>query len=138
LNERKARGEILVSDCHHVMNFDEFSNFRTMAQTLRSFKLLTEFSGTSRVQNLNPHDQNWDWTKRKAKRPTNIRVHIKNIKNVQKKSALLSPRFATTGGKVLLVDGTVTYKTVSTSHIDLNIARSARPVAKFWSKTATM
>ena len=53
-----------------------------------------------------------------------------------KKSALLST-LATTGRKVLLSDGTVSYKTVSTSHIDLNIARSADPVAKLTPQTVT-
>ena len=40
--QRKTRGEIEASDPHHVANFDKFSNFRLMAQTLRPFKLLTQ------------------------------------------------------------------------------------------------
>ena len=39
--QRRARGEIVVPDLHHVKNFDKFSNFRAMAQTWEPFKLLT-------------------------------------------------------------------------------------------------
>ena len=46
------------------------------------------------------------------------RTHQKRELFEPKKSALISPRFATTGRKVLLSDGTISNKTVSTNHID--------------------
>ena len=60
-----------------------------------------EISGTSPVQNLNQHDKNWGWTKGKSKRLASMRTNKKTTKPF-KKSAILSPKFATTGKTVLL------------------------------------
>ena len=77
--QRKTPAHFWRARGHQIQHFHGFSKFWPHGPDLNPTKTFHhEFSRSSRLQNLNPHDQNWGWTRGNRKRSTGSRAQPKN------------------------------------------------------------
>ena len=103
-----------------------------MSPTWIGFKLFTRiFFRSSRFENLNPHIKLWYWTKGNWKRPTESRAQTKKAKIFpQKNRPKFWPRWPRYRSRILLTDGRISYKTVSTNHFIATLSEACRGFQK--------